>query len=396
MHRSLASIAALAAIPLLVLSGCATPGLPCPGLNYRLELSPNGQWLAFGSDSLSLKRQERGWVADLSQLGAPEAVRPLELPDETSLHALAFAPDAEIAALVGGDPRQPLAVVQLDGALGRAKGPAIQLPVPEGTVFPPRAGASRDGARWLLVWDHMLSCVQIADGKASALWEQALAKELYAGPAALSLDGSLAAIVITRLAGTDTGVSVHAPTIRVIDLSSGELRFELGPLIRGAGADQAPVIGLQALAFSPNGETLASGEEHGLIRFWSLSAGSELSRLTVLSGGSLQSPGTLGARPGATTMEITGASLTSLSYVDNTTLAVGADNLTTTMLRLTGPGTAEMLWRHDPPGGASGFRTTVVGSQRGGCVARAGRPLDRKEPEHAIRVFRALSGDDLD
>ena len=187
------------------------------------------------------------------------------------------------------------------------------------------------------------------------------------------------------------------PVIRVLDLVSGHLRVELGPLVRGTGADQAPVVNLNALAFSPDGASLASGEERGLIRFWDLAKGAELSQLVLIGDGTLQAPGTLGARRGASAYELVGSSLTSLSFVDKNTLAAGADDLSTSVLRLTGPGSAELLGRHDPPGWASGFRTLVVSAQRAGVIARAGRVTDRSpDGERPIRVFEALTGDALD
>lgn len=370
----------------LVLGGCGAPGgWAAPGVgDYVVAWSPDGARLACSPRSTNPEQDERVRVVLPDGDLAPVAFTPAA----PRVHALRFSGPDALQALTSDGLRVTLE--RFDPTSGAALGAPVRLPAPEGTFL--REAASSDGVRWVLVWEHALTCVDVSGDEARLVWERPRGEDEFPSALTVSPDGQRAAVAISRLTSDDgPGVVVHAPWIELLGLERGDTALMLGPLVSHApvasGPGPHPVLCLDTLAFSGDGALLASGEEGGWVRLWDLAAGAEAG----------------GVRVGR------GAAVTDLAFAGSV-LGVGSSDKSVTVLALSQgasfgpPGaparlTATELWRDDPPGGADGFRTRVAFSPDGRKIARAVAmysPWEEEDGERQLRVFAAGSGRSLD
>ena len=363
----------LSLLALLVpVAGCATPsGWEVPGLRFQVAFAPDGQRVVCAPDSTHPEHDEQIRIVDPSRPEAGPVVLPLPM---ASVYGLAFASPEELRVLVrtGG---VALGLYRFDPRDGRPLGPLVPLPVPAGGMVL-RAAASLDGARWVLAWDHALSCVEVGPESASLKWERAFERADYLGHVTLTRDGALGAVAVSPITEEGGHVVVHAPRIELFEAATGTRRAELGPLLAVDGT--RPVLDLETLAFSPDGATLASGEDQGRVRLWSVADATH--RASVLL--------------------VPEAHPTSLAWSpDGRWLAVGSDDKAVAVFGAPagGQGGPQALWRDDPPGGAQGFRTAVAFSPDGRLVARACAFKAALEPDQRqLRVYEAATGEEPD
>lgn len=374
-------------VVLALTCGCGTTGggWAVPGVgDYLLAWSPEGERLACTPASTNPERDERLRVVAPAGERVPVAFDPAG----RRVHALRFSGPDELLALTSDGTGATLE--RFDPTRGTPLATPLRLPAPEGTFL--REAASSDGVRWVLVWEHALTCVEVAGGEARLVWERPRGEDEFPSALTISPDGRRAAVAISRLTSDGSGVVVHAPWIELLGLERGETEVLLGPLVSQApvasGPGPHPVLCLGALAFSGDGALLASGEEGGWIRLWDLAAGAEAGGVMVQRG----------------------PTVTDLAFAAGGLLAAGSSDKTISLFALSEgshfgpPGSpvrlgAEELWRDDPPGGADGFRTRVAFSPDGRQIARAVAmysPWEEEDGERQLRVYEARSGDPLE
>lgn len=205
----------------------------------RAEFSPDGKRLV----TAQAGGQVKVWSADTWALEAEWAAT------DARLLSLAFAPDGK-TVLVGGD----------DGVLHewsleqkkevrtlRAPGAVTEI------VFAPDGSAiatvhrSREGSA-VVFWDSERRIAETKDGRSSV---------------GISKDGKTLAIGGARVEFLDP---TTRKTVRTVDLPSITMR-ESNPMFEGEPTADAKIpVSVVALAFSPDGATLAAGCQDGSIR----------------------------------------------------------------------------------------------------------------------------------